>query len=562
MKKIKCQNFSFLSMHDDFAGRLPQDIIPTHYKLEINPDIEETTFSGTVEITFEQKDKSKPLPNVIKLHAHDPLVIDSVCRNDFPLEFEQKSHILTISNFGDLSLPISILFHGIMNDGEEGSCYGMFKTENIIATQFEADYASCVFPCFDEPCVRSTFEVTIVAPMSQHVLSNMPLASSQIMYNSRISHFQTTPPIPAYLVGFVIGSFESAHSTTKRGVPIDVYGDYETCQNILPIAIEAVEFMEEFTQINYPLPKLQLVLLPHFIFGGMENNGLITLRNYGKKKSHYTDLVYHEVSHHWAGNLATIKWWDSLWIPEGLATLFPYLITEKLTNQSLHPYVISKYQNRIMKQDSSPKTLPLQSASGPETVFDDITYVKGHLIFESLRSWCGDKLFKQCLQNFFKKYTYSNFDGNDLKSCFPEKVHTIFDSLLAQSGFPVAILTDDGKACLKSFVSKKSKRSHEQLNKVYVLPIKVLIGKGDQVIEKDYIMGPDPILIEEAKDADFIKLNNKSFTYCKVYHHDRWQRALLKALEEKKIDEFEVQQAQNDMQYLIQHMELLLLNIP
>ena len=393
-------------MENKFADRLPQIIVPKHYELRLIPEMKDKIFSGSVEITFEKKDDSQTIPNEILLHAHDPLVIDNVSCNDFPLKFEQASNILTIHEFQDLSQPISILFHGIINDGSSGFTYGIFTSNNILATQFEPNYASTVFPCFDEPCIRSTFNISIVSSLSEEVFSNMPLASSRNQGTSKISEFQTTPPIPAYLVSFVIGAFDSIHSYSKSGVPIDVYGHLESCDAVLPLAIEGIDFMEEYTQIKYPLPRLQIVIVPGFVLGGMENHGLIILNHYGNTSEDYVPVVYHEIAHHWAGNLATIKWWDSLWVPEGLATFFPFLLLEKKYEKSFQNEIISCHLQSALLKDSSPNVLPLKSCSQTESDFNVITYYKSLLLLNSSRNWYGNDDFQKSLQIFQKKRSH------------------------------------------------------------------------------------------------------------------------------------------------------------
>ena len=436
----------------------------------------------------------------------------------------------------------------------------MFISEGVLATQFETNYASTVFPCFDEPCIRSTFEISIYSSLSDQVLSNMPLASSQVLFHKRISTFQTTPLMPVYLVGFSIGCFDSYHGHSKSGVPIDIYGPLDRCQLILPFAIDAIDFMEDFTQIKYPLPRLQLVFIPNFIFGGMENNGIITLNQNEGGASYYASLVYHEVSHHWAGNLATIKWWDSLWIPEGLASFFPYLISEKLENIPCHMEIIKHYSQRMLIKDSKPNIRPLQSCTGPETIFDSIAYTKGLLMMNSLRQWCGYDVFQKSLQQLFHQFSFSTFDSNDFIKCFPENVKLIFESFLPQPSYPIAFLEENGSAYLKPFVKNDEninpKKKEILMKRVYHLPIKILIGKDNSLIEKDIILGPNPIVIEEAKDADFIKLNYKNFTYCRTYHDGKWLDALVKAGQDKKIHQIEVDFAKVDFTFINDYMIL------
>lgn len=165
----------------------------------------------------------------------------------------------------------------------------------------------------------------------------MPLASSQRISNSKVSQFQVTPAILSYLVCFIIGNFDSIYSYSKSGASIDVYGNLNSCKKVLNGAIEGIDFMEEYTQIKCPFSRLQLVFIPEFVNGGMENNGLITLQDYGNSKySTFINNIYHEISHQLIGNLSTIvdKWWGSLWITEGLATFIPYLVLEKIYKKS------------------------------------------------------------------------------------------------------------------------------------------------------------------------------------------------------------------------------------
>ena len=512
-------------MYSGYPTRLPQIVVPKHYKLQINPDFEQRTFSGSVDITFEHKDTSQPIPNDILLHAQEPLVIEKVNQDDTLLKYKQLNNTLTIHGFVNISHPITIKFHGIING--PGQSFGFFMSDTFIVTQFESNFASTVFPCFDEPCNRSTFEISIIHPPSMQALSNMPLSSKSESDDQTISTFQTTPPIPTYLVCMAIGTFRNINGTSKSGIPINIYGNnIETCNNLLPLAIEAIDFMEEYTQIKFPLPKLDFVLVPRFVYGGMENNGLITVIDFGSYFPNYPTVIYHEVAHHWAGNLATIKWWDNIWIPEGLATLFPFLIAEKLNKESETgmTHFSTIYRRMFENNETSPNALPLEHFSFEKNAFNESMYFKGYFIFQSIKKWCGDEAFQKSLQTFFHKFSYSNFDANDFIECFPEKVKIIFHSFLNQSSFPVAILEENGTAYLKPFIHRNltSIQKEKAHQKSFHLPLKILFGKDDNLIEKDYILGPEPIMLEEAKDADFVILNYQDFTICKTYLIGKW----------------------------------------
>lgn len=336
----------------------------------------------------------------------------------------------------------------------------------LTATQFQPHYARQLLPCIDEPEAKATLSLTLLTPQSEEpdheyhqAYSNMPLESTEIKNSQIIRKFQTSPAMSSYLFALVYGELAQTSVQTKSGVKLSIISTpnkKEYHQFALDFAAKALDFLEEYFSIPYPLQKCDLIAIPDFDAGGMENWGLITFREdlllFNEESSTLADkqaialVIAHELAHQWFGNLVTMKWWDELWLNEGFANFMEFFIVDHFFPEwkILEEYLVSE-KSSAMRLDSLPSSKPIvrkvATASQTHQAFDEISYEKAGSLIRMLYNLLGPKNFQAGLTDYFRKFKYSNATSKDLLSSWQKYTKlNLLDfskSWLYEPGYPV-----------------------------------------------------------------------------------------------------------------------------
>ncbi|CAO3614306.1 unnamed protein product [Cunninghamella blakesleeana] len=464
---------------------LPTVVKPTHYDLWLKPDLEAFVFDGHVKVDLEVVEETRVITlNTHEIKIHSATLIqesDSFTSSDITYDEKKTESTLTFPGSikaGKKAL-LDIKFEGILNDQMVGFYRSTYKdsegnTKYLATTQFEPTDARRSFPCWDEPSLKATYDITLVVPTELTALSNMNVISEQAYKEQdgwKEVKFATTPLMSTYLVAYIVGPFEYIEAYTSgehNGKPIQtrVYtlpGSSEEGRLALNVAIQALEFFAEKFGEPYPLPKMDMVAIPDFESGAMENWGLVTYRTvyllFNEKassvqfKKHVAYVVCHELAHQWFGNLVTMQWWNELYLNEAFATWVGWLATDHLFPEwDIWTSFVNEDMPRALKLDSLRSSHPIEvdvaDAAEIHQIFDAISYDKGASVIRMLSSWLGVDTFLAGVRRYIQKHKWANASSNDLWSALSEEAQLDVSKFMTlwtkRVGYPVLTVTSLG----------------------------------------------------------------------------------------------------------------------
>ncbi|KFD70685.1 hypothetical protein M514_10445 [Trichuris suis] len=469
----------------DSFERLPKIAIPQHYTLKLQPFFENFTFAGVEKIELEIL---KPT-NVLKFHAAEIDIVKAglTCGNDrfdnLPVEY--NSHWMT----AELKLPkdinpgpaeLSLKFTGVLNDKLRGFYRSSYEDKDgvkhyMATTQFESTSARRAFPCWDEPAYKASFDITLVVPKEKTALSNMiDVSTTESPDGWKTVTYARTPIMSTYLVAFIVGDLDFVEDHTDSGVRLRVYtvpGKVSQGQFALEFAKKALAFYDEYFGIKYNLPKCDLIAIPDFEMGAMENWGLITYREMrllfdpsttsSVVKQDIAVVIAHELAHMWFGNLVTMEWWTDLFLKEGFARWMEHFCVDHVFPQyDIWSQFVSLHMSSAMKLDSlkhsHPIEVPIQDPAEVDSIYDLVSYSKSASVIRMLKAFIGDEAFKNGLREYLKKYSYKNAEAQNLWECLGSSsgkdVATLCSAWTKRMGYPmieVELEENGDKRCLK-----------------------------------------------------------------------------------------------------------------
>ncbi|PWY79542.1 aminopeptidase B [Aspergillus heteromorphus CBS 117.55] len=474
---------------------LPDVAKPVHYNLSLF-DLQlgdSWGYKGNVKIEL----KIFRSTNVIVLNSKEIYVQSaelygsngSVLAKASEITYDTKSERVTLAFLEEIApsdTVLSIKFTGTMNNAMAGFYRSKYKpaadpTEDspkegdfyyMLSTQFESCDARRAFPCFDEPNLKATFDFEIEVPSGQTALSNMPIKSERAgsIPGLKFVSFETTPVMSTYLLAWAVGDFEYVEAMTQRkyqgkSIPVRVYttrGLKEQARFALECAHRTVDYFSEVFEIEYPLPKADLLAVHEFAMGAMENWGLVTYRttavlfDEGKSDTRYKNriayVVAHELAHQWFGNLVTMDWWNELWLNEGFATWVGWLAVDNFYPEwNIWSQFVAEGVQQAFQLDSlrasHPIEVPVKNALEVDQIFDHISYLKGSSVIRMLSDHLGRETFLRGVAAYLKAHAYGNATTSDLWSALSQAsnqdVTSFMDPWIRKIGFPVVTVTEE-----------------------------------------------------------------------------------------------------------------------
>lgn len=496
-------------------------------------------FTGSVEIkgkktgrpsqriTLHQKDLKITQAKLVK-HTKDGVKEVEVVRINLHKDYNEV-RLHTTEQIYPGSYTIYLEFEGGITDPMHGlyPCY--FEHEGrkkmLLATQFESHHAREVFPCIDEPEAKATFDLSVTRPRDETVLSNTPMvAEEKIGKNLQKITFETTPIMSTYLLAFVAGEMHCVEAKTNEDIYIRTWATVaqpkESLNHANNEAVKILEFFIDYFQTPFPLKKCDQVALPDFESAAMENWGLITYREIAllsdpdnrslSSEKYVAEVVAHELSHQWFGDLVTMRWWDDLWLNESFASMMMHLVLD-----SLHPdwfqweeYTASdviQCSSRDIFKDVQPVHVEVKHPDEISTLFDPaIVYAKGGRLLKMMREYIGEDAFREALRSYFTKHAYKNTVGDDLweemSQASGEDIKQFMDPWLSQSGMPIVTVargTDSISLTQKRFVLDSD-------NDQNLWPIPLL---ASQKLEQEIFSTPSVKIPYDSKEPVVINQN-------------------------------------------------------
>ena len=559
----------FLPVTSHQYGDLLETIRPERYELLINTDFNDWTYSGAVNITV---DVSRSVQE-IRLHAAECVAIETIKLCSHPCAGDDSVNVLNVSARHNVAKDLLIFplstplnpgtyvirstFTGIVSS----KLVGFFSTEyemihpysgkkkyvNMTSTHLSPDKARTVFPSFDEPQFRANFSLTLVHPKEIIATSNMPI-KEVISLNCcrKLTKFEDTPKMSTYILGWVQHNFDYEPRTiTSFGREVELRHFYppgielnltSSVLDKLGLLEDSLKFYNNYFGIPYPLPKLDLIGIPNYMFGGMEHWGLITMnlesaiskndKRFGSSEVWLRNLIPHEVAHMWFGNLVTMQWWNDLWLKEGMASLLSYVCADSLYDDvdMRDHHMLDNWQSAMLADQavtSQPVQMPILLTSEITQAFNSITYAKGATVLAMLRDVFGEGKFKSGMNRFLKTHQYSTANYEDLLTSMTDhvddkaQIKEFVDSYILQKNYPlvsVNIVTNRKiKLTQSRFVKTSNSTKLNDISYHWSIPITVTGYKENvsvNMLNSSYLMMTDKSMEVEFVDAfDVIKLN-------------------------------------------------------
>ncbi len=456
--------------------RLPRSVVPRRYDLTLEPDLAAATFAGSEAVAVEVVE---PTAEVV-LNALD-LEIDEVTaevggeRLAATVTLDHESERATLAFERPLPAGDAVLhlrFRGVLNDKLVGFYRSTFTddagVEQVLATtQMEATDARRAFPCWDEPDAKAVFAVSLVVPDDQFAVSNAGEIGREPVGDGKVAvRFADTMPMSTYLVAFVVGPLTATAAVDVDGKPLRVIcpaGKEHLAGFALEVGEFALRFFTDWFGIVYPGDKLDLVAIPDFAFGAMENLGCVTFRERyllvdpatatQAELQAVVDVIAHEIAHMWFGDLVTMKWWNGIWLNEAFATFMEMTCTDAFRPEWRRWVDFGLSRSAAFDTDALAATRPIEypviSPADADGMFDVLTYEKGASVVRMLEQYLGADRFRAGIRRYMARHQYGNTETSDLWDALEaetgEPVRRIAESWIFQGGFPeVQVARGDG----------------------------------------------------------------------------------------------------------------------
>ena len=464
-------------MSNTSPHRLPETATPERYVIRLTPDLTHFTFTGEETITIIVHEATHTLVlNACELTIQQVALADETDASQAGSATLDEPNERVVLEFPQAISPgryaLQIAFEGVLNDQLHGFYRSMYKDadgneKTLATTQFEATDARRAFPCWDEPAAKAVFQATLVIDEGLTAISNTAVVSEDPVPGTgkKAVVFADTIKMSTYLVAFIVGEFEASEPVYVGSTPLRVWA-VPGKQNLSPfgraIGAASLQFFSDYYGRPYPGDKLDLIAIPDFAFGAMENLGAITFRETAllideqtaarSELERVADVVSHENAHMWFGDLVTMRWWNGIWLNEAFATWAEMMAVDawKPEWQRWTSFAVSRAAALQVDglHSSRPIEFPVEHPDEAQGMFDILTYEKGAAILRMLEQYLGPQAFQKGVNHYLGKHEYDNAETTDLWDALEEAtqqpVRSMMDSWVFQAGYPLISVAMDG----------------------------------------------------------------------------------------------------------------------
>ncbi len=546
--------------------RLASHVAPVSYKITLEPDLEAHTFKGEEVITI----KLARSVREITLHSASLAIMSAEILSGTErisaqkISYDEKSETATFhfaKMLGKGRHKLALAFEGVLADNMRGfykSKYVVDGKERFMATtQFEATDARRCIPCFDEPAQKAVFHVSLIIPPDKTAISNtLPTDIREHESGNKIISFAPTPKMSTYLLAFIVGDFEYLEKKTKSGVIVRVHttpGKKSQAKFSLECAVRTLEFYERYFAIRYPLNTLDMIAIPDFASGAMENWGAVTYResallvdeaNSSSANKQWVALVVaHELAHQWFGNLVTMEWWTHLWLNEGFASYIEYLAVDHLfPDWNIWSQFLANDHGPALRLDALGNTHPIEvDVHHPDEIgeiFDEVSYSKGASVIRMLAGYLGETDFRDGLRHYLKKHSYKNTETIHLWQSFEKvsgkPVKKMIENWTKRGGYPLVSIESSGKTFTLSqkrfFASQISEKKLRDTTR-WLVPIS---WRGDRKKTGGMLLSKARDVMHAPSDA-WLKWNPGETGLYRIAYDEKILAALAKPVAENRL---------------------------
>jgi len=557
------------------SHRLPRNVVPSRYDIQIEPDLTASTFVGeeTVEVTVRE-----PTAEIV-LNAADLTIrvaaIEDGTRQRLvaSIRLDEASERAVLRFAEPLHAGpwrLCLAFSGVLSDKLRGFYRSTFTRSDgskalLAVTQFEATDARRAFPCWDEPSFKAAFQLTLVIDEGLAAISNTAIASvRRVPANGKqVVTFAPTIPMSTYLVAFVIGSLGATDAVDVGGIPIRVWavpGKRHLAAFALEVAAFSLRFFREYYGVAYPGDKLDLIAIPDFAFGAMENLGAITFRETAllvdePSASHaelarVAHVVVHEIAHMWFGDLVTMAWWNGLWLNEAFATFMEVLAVDawKPAWGRWENFGVSRAAAFATDglRSSRPIEFEVAAPKDAEAMFDVLTYEKGGAVVRMLEQYLGPAVFRAGVRTYLAAHQFANAETTDLWKALGDAsgqpIPQMMEGWIFRQGYPLVTVEAEGAGEIVRFSQRPFLYLDDggDTTASWHVPITYRARVNDEVVHGRLLLSTGDGRVSFPRKPDWVVANEGGHGFYRVRYGSELLAALLSAPAEtmKPIERF------------------------
>jgi len=533
--------------------RLPPSVIPERYELKLTPDLTGWTFTGQEKVSVQIAEAVRDIVlNAAELDLHrvslkraDGRVVEGRAILD-PENERAKLSFAEVLPAGRAELLIE--FSGILNDKLHGFYRSSYKGADgqdkpLASTQFESTDARRAFPCWDEPSLKAVFQVTLVVDEKLTAISNARVIREKRLEGTGRKEvvFADSIKMSTYLVAFIVGEFEATEAVMAAGAPLRVCavpGKKLLTRFALDIGKASLDYFSRYYDVPYPGDKLDLIAIPDFASGAMENLGAITFRETAllvdaekatrAELERVADVVSHENAHMWFGDLVTMKWWNGLWLNEAFATFMEMLAVDawKPEWRRWDSFTISRAAAMQVDGLKSTRSIefPVERPEEAAGMFDVLTYEKGASVLRMLEQYLGAEAFRDGIRVYLQRHQYANAETTDLwdalEKSTEQPVRTLMDSWIFQPGYPLITVEKHGRGVRLTQQIFRYLQDGSISDQRWYVPIFLRAGSKSGIFRQTLLLTENEQTLDFEESPDWVVVNAGGHGFYRVgYSH-------------------------------------------